>query len=140
MNISMISGNLGADPTMRSTQSGKKVANFNVAVRRRAPKDSNGNVPTDWISVTAWDSSAEFSEKYLKKGSRVLVSGRLQTDTYEKDGQKHSRTYLVADNIEFAGGKPEGGETKQETPTQQIAPPQKPAPKAAAVDDDDIPF
>ena len=133
MNISMVSGNLGADPVVRSTQSGKKVANFSVAVRRRAPKDSNGNVPKDWIAVTAWGNTAEFAEKYLKKGSKILVTGRLQTDSYEKDGVKRSRTLIVADNIEFAGGKADGG-------TQEAAPADEPTPTTDEVTDDDIPF
>ena len=136
MNSIIISGNLGQDPIIRSTQSGKKVANFSVAVRRRVAKDANGNVPTDWLNVTVWGNTAEFAEKYLRKGTRVLVEGRLQTDNYEKDGVKHTKTYIVGENVEFAGGKADNSAPAQTGAPAQAAPPQAPA----AVADDDIPF
>ena len=131
MNQVIITGNLGQDVTVRNTQTGKQVANFTLAVRRRGSNQQNPVV--DWVRVSAWDKTAEFASKYLRKGSRVLVEGRLQVDNYEKDGVKQSAVTVVANTIEFAGGKPADG---------SAAPAQAPAaaPQGDVVSDDDIPF
>ncbi|MCR5834096.1 MAG: single-stranded DNA-binding protein [Selenomonadaceae bacterium] len=103
MNKVFLSGNLTRDPEVRYTQSGKAYAKMGIAVRRPFTKDKDA---VDFFNLTAWDRTAEFCGKYLNKGSRVLVEGRLQNSSYEnKDGIKMTSTDIMVDNIEFAGSK-----------------------------------
>lgn len=99
MNRVFLSGNLTRDVEVRYTQSGKAFARMGIAVKRPFAKDA-----VDFFNLVAWEKTAEFCGKYFKKGSRVLVEGRLQTSGYEKDGVKHNSTDVLIDNIEFAGG------------------------------------
>ena len=102
MNKIFISGNLTRDPEVRYTQSGKAVARMGIAVKRIFSKENE----VDFFNLVAWEKTAEFCGKYLTKGSRVLVEGRLQTYSYEgKDGVKRSGVEIWIDNIEFAGSK-----------------------------------
>ena len=103
MNKVFLSGNLTRDPEVRYTQNGKAYAKMGIAVRRQFSKDKDA---VDFFNMTAWDKIAEFCGKYLLKGSRVLVEGRLQTSSYEnKDGVKVNSVDVIVDNIEFAGAK-----------------------------------
>ena len=102
MNKVFLSGNLTRDPEVRYTQSGKAFARMGIAVKRQFAKDA-----VDFFNLVAWEKTAEFCGKYFKKGSRVLVEGRLQTNSYEKDGVKHSSTEVLIENVEFAGSKPQ---------------------------------
>lgn len=107
MNKVIISGNLTRDPEVRYTQSGKAMARMGIAVQRRVSKNSDPNQPTaDFFNMTAWEKTAEFCGNYLKKGSRVIVEGRLQTYNYEgKDGSKRSGVDIMIENIEFGSSK-----------------------------------
>ena len=126
MNKIFISGNLTRDPEIRYTQSGKAVAKMGIAVNRPFSKEKE----VDFFNLTAWEKTAEFCGRYLTKGSRVLVEGRLQTYSYEgKDGVKRSGVDIWIDNIEFAGGKTE---KKSDEPKDEW--------DGAPVDDDDMPF
>lgn len=103
MNKVFLSGNLTRDPEVRYTQSGKAFTRMSIAINRRY-KDKEPTV--DFFNLTAWEKTAEFCGKYLRKGSRVLVEGRLQTSNYEnKDGVKVNSVEIVIDNIEFASSK-----------------------------------
>ena len=102
MNKVFLSGNLTRDPEIRYTQSGKAYARMGIAVNRPYSKEK----VTDFFNLTAWDKTAEFCGRYLHKGSRVLVEGRLQTNSYEnKDGVKVNAVDISIDNIEFADNK-----------------------------------
>jgi len=93
-----VMGNLGADPEMRYTPTGKAVTNFRVATTRRW-RDAEGHPQekTEWFRIVAWGSLAEVSNQYLQKGSPVYVAGRLDTHSYEAaDGQTRYVTDLVA--------------------------------------------
>jgi len=93
-----ILGNLGADPEMRYTPTGRAVTNFRVAVNRRW-RDSEGQPQekTEWFRIVTWGGLAELSNQYLQKGSPVYVAGRLDTRSYEAaDGQTRYMTELVA--------------------------------------------
>ena len=103
MNKIFISGNLTRDPEIRYTQSGKAVAKMGIAVNRPFSKEKE----VDFFNLTAWEKTAEFCGRYLTKGSRVLVEGRLQNNIYEKDGVKHYAEKIIVENVEFAGGKSE---------------------------------
>ena len=74
-------GRLAADPELRTTQTGKQVASFRMAVDRDMV-DANGHRPTDWLTFTAWGKTAEFVSKYFRKGSAAVVHSRCQTRQY----------------------------------------------------------
>lgn len=94
-------GRLAQDPEVRYTQSGKAVASFNLAVNRYGQKDA-----ADFIPIVAWEKLAEVIGNNLKKGSQVLVEGRMQVRSYEtQEGQKRYVTEVIAQNIEFMGSK-----------------------------------
>lgn len=116
MNKVILMGRLAADPEIKYTQTGKAVANFRLAVNRRLSKEGAGKQPTaDFFTIIAWQKLGEICGDYLNKGSQVLVEGRIQNSSYEKDGIKHYRTDIVATEIEFCGSKSNGksGNSKQ---------------------------
>lgn len=119
MNLVIIMGNLGKDPELRYTASGTAVANFSVAINSNYT-DASGEKKeqTTWVNVVAWKKTAEACSEYLKKGSKVLVQGRLQVRSWEKDGTKHWATEVVGEHVKFLDGK------KQESATepQEVAP------------------
>ena len=115
MNKVILTGNLTRDPEVRYTQSGKAVATFSLAVSRtwKKPGESQSQQLTDYINIVAWDKSADFCGKYLIKGSRILVEGRIQSRSYEaQDGSKRYVTEVVSENIEFAGARPQSGNSE----------------------------
>lgn len=95
-------GNLTRDPELRDTPAGQPVCNISLALNRSF-KDSTGQWQdaTDFIDVVMWSGLAERVNTYLHKGSRALVQGRLQSKTWEKDGQKHQRTEVLASDVTF---------------------------------------
>ncbi len=107
MNKVFLSGNLTRDPEVRYTQSGMAYAKMGIAVTRPYQSKTNEGQPTtDFFNLTAWNKTAEFCGRYLKKGSRVLVEGRIENNNYEdKNGVKHYSVDIRVDNIEFAGSK-----------------------------------
>ena len=98
MNKAVLIGRLTKDPEMRYTQSGTAALNFILAVNRNF-KNADGNYDADFIPVVAWKGLAETLGRYLKKGARVAVSGRIQTRSYDgQDGQRRYITEIAADN------------------------------------------
>lgn len=126
-------GRLAADPELRTTQTGKQVASFRMAVDRDMV-DANGHRPTDWLTFTAWGKTAEFVSKYFRKGSAAVVHSRCQTRQYEdKNGNNRTATEFVVQKIHFCGPKTEqrvddGGEAPppgyQQPPYQNQQPQQ----------------
>lgn len=106
MNKVILMGNLTRDPEIRYSQ-GKKpvaIARFSVAVNRRFSKD--GETETDFFNCTAFGKQAEFVEKYFKKGSRMLLIGRVQNDNYtNNNGEKVYSVQIIAEEIEFTERK-----------------------------------
>ena len=86
-------GRFAADPELRTTQTGKQVASFRMAVDRDMV-DANGHRPTDWLTFTAWGKTAEFVSKYFRKGSAAVVHSRCQTRQYE-DKNGNNRTAIL---------------------------------------------
>jgi len=124
MNIWMGSGNLGRDPELRSTASGTSVCDFSIAVQGR--KDD----PPTWFRVTAWEKQAEACAEYLKKGSKVLVTGDIRTDEYEdKEGNKRQKWWVNARQVEFLDRKP-----REDEPDERYSP------RESAADYSDLPF
>lgn len=116
LNKVMIMGNLGRDPEMRYTPSGKPVTSFSVAVSRSyvKPEGERAEV-TDWFNVVAWGRLAEICSQYLTKGSMVYVEGRLETRSWEgENGQKHYRTEVVANDVNIIDRK--GGRHDEPNP------------------------
>lgn len=111
----MLLGNLGADPELRFGQSAEQaVLKIRLATTERYfDKRSNEQKErTDWHDVVVFGKRGEGLQKILRKGSTILVEGRLSTRSYEKDGQKRYVTEVVANNIVLAGGKPGGSEQR----------------------------
>jgi single-strand DNA-binding protein len=79
-------GNVGRDPDIQQTKSGTKVAHFSIATNRRAPAGSEQEERTDWHRLTLWSKQAQFAEDYIRTGDRIYVEGRLEYDSYERDG------------------------------------------------------
>ena len=107
INKAFIYGNLARDPEMRALPSGMNVTTFAVATNRvYKDRDGNRQESTDYHNVAVFGRQAETVNQYLKKGSGAFVEGRLQTRSFEKDGQKHYRTEIIADRVQFG---PKGG-------------------------------
>lgn len=142
-------GRLGADPEVRYTASGAAVANFTLATNERwRDKDGNKKERSDFHRCTAWGKTAEVIGEHLRKGSQVLVEGRLQNRDWEdKEGNKRQTTEVMTDRVVFVGGRQDsdgagpsrpagdGGRQDSRTEHQRIFDGQ-----SAPVDDSDIPF
>ena len=102
----IIVGNITRDPELRSTASGTQVCGFSVAVNRNY-RDSSGEQKENvsFFDCSAWGKSGELIAQYAKKGSGILVSGRLEQRSWEdKEGQKRSRVEIVVEDFNFIGG------------------------------------
>ena len=134
VNKVILIGNLGQDPEMRETQGGTKVANMSIATSRKwRNKDGGEEEDTQWHRVQVWGRQAESCCKYLAKGRQAYVEGRLQTRKWEdKDGVTRWTTEVVAQQVQFLGGKGSGGGGNNPPPADEPPP---------GMDvDDDIPF
>lgn len=112
LNKAMIFGNLTRDPELKSLPSGMQVTSFSLATNRRyKDRDGNWQEAADYHNIVVFGRQAETSAQYLKKGSSAFVEGRLQTRSWDKDGQKQYRTEIVADRVQFGprGGGGDGG-------------------------------
>ncbi len=117
LNKVMIIGNLGRDPEMRYTPSGKPVTTFSVATSR-AWNTSEGEkrTETEWFNVVAWSSLAEICKQYLTKGQQVYIEGRLQTRHWDdQEGNKHTSVEIVANEMIILGERREAGESSSES-------------------------
>ena len=95
-------GNMTADPELKTTQSGISVCSFSIAINRRFANEGQQNV--DFINIVAWRNTAEFVNKYFKKGKPILVCGQLQTRTWnDNEGNKRYATEVIADEVSFVG-------------------------------------
>jgi single-strand DNA-binding protein len=153
VNQVILMGNLTRDPELRQTPNGQSVVSFSLALNR-SYKDASGDwkEATDYVDCVAWAALAERVAQYLSKGRRVLVQGRLQSRSWEQDGQKRSKLETLVNDVTFLdsrGGEDSSGPQDREEPAAT-----KPASKKKAekediviedIDDqpinlDDIPF
>lgn len=119
MNKVMILGNVGQAPEIRKTQTGRAVANFSVATTEAWGEGEDRQERTEWHQVVVWGKLAETCGQYLTKGRQVLVEARLQTRSYEdRDGHKRFVTEIVAQQVQFLGGRPEHGQAVPPAPPQ----------------------
>ncbi|HSX08007.1 MAG TPA: single-stranded DNA-binding protein [Candidatus Saccharimonadales bacterium] len=154
LNQVILMGNLTRDPELRQTPSGQQVCSFSLALNR-SYKDQSGEwqEATDYIDVVAWGPLGERVAQYLSKGRRALVQGRLQSRSWEQEGQKRSKVEVLASDVTFLDSRGEGGESHGGNggggASANSAPkPSKPANKDVVIEDigddpinlDDIPF
>jgi single-strand DNA-binding protein len=124
MNRVMLIGRLGKDPEFRYTPSGVAMAKFTLATNRR--KRNGEDQPPDWHRVTVWSKLAEICAQHLTKGKQVMIEGRIEYGSYDKDGVKHYTTDIIAENLEMLGRQ---GESESREP-----------PRPAGIQEEDIPF
>jgi len=103
-------GNLADDPVVRSTKTGKKVCNFPIAVNRAVKAEDGGRgEATDFHRIIAWEKLGETVARYLKKGRRIMIEGKLANGTYEdKEGKKRYTTDIVLETFYFMDSKTKG--------------------------------
>lgn len=130
MNKVILLGHLARDPELRYTNNGTPVATFTLAVNRTRTKEGAEQQP-DWINCVVWQKTAENCANYLRKGSKALVEGRIQTRSYEdNEGKKRFVMEVVGENVQFLSPKNQG-----EQPEEPFSP--KPP---INISDDDLPF
>lgn len=154
LNKVMLIGNVGKDPEVRyidnranQSANATKVAQFSVATTERY-KDRNGEQreTTDWHNIVAWRALADVAEKYVKKGTKVFIEGKLRTREYQdQSGQRRFVTEVVAERLETLGQRrDDGAERRQQSPADP-GPVYRPQPRQQQSDafsqpEDDLPF
>lgn len=152
INRVVISGNLTRDPELRATASGMPVLGFGVAVndRRRNQQTGEWEDYPNFIDCTMFGARAQSVSRFLSKGSKVAIEGKLRWSQWERDGQKRSKIEVIVDDIEFMSSRNDAGASYGAAPMGATMAPaaQAPAPAAmpaapvidASVYDEDIPF
>ncbi len=150
-----ISGNLTRDPELRATAGGTQVLSFGVAVndRRKNPQTGDWEDYPNFVDCTMFGTRAEAVSRYLSKGTKVAIEGKLRYSSWERDGQRRSKLEVIVDEIEFMsrgsqsgqGGYSQNGGNSYGSgyapaPAPQAAPAPVQAPPAVDVYDEDIPF
>ena len=122
LNRMMVIGNLGTDPEMRYTPSGRPVTRFRIAATRTYNSaDGERHQDTEWFTVVAWGQLAEVCNQYLTKGRRAYVDGRLHSDSWEgQDGQTRFSNEIVADRVLFLDRQPTGLSSTEERSSPAI--------------------
>jgi len=145
INKVILVGNLGRDPEIRSLENGVTVAKFPLATSETY-KNRNGEKveTTEWHNIVMWRGLAEIAEKYLKKGSRVYIEGKIRTRSYDdKDGNKKYITEIEADNmlmLDSRGDRTDAGNIPSYDPSVSAPPVSSSAPLPDSSIADDLPF
>ena len=108
MNKFIASGNVTKDPAITMSKNGKAIANFSIAVRQDFKTD--GEYKSDFFNCVAFGFTADYVGNYITKGNKVLICGRLQNESWEKDGVKHYATKVIVENCEGLTPKKKTGE------------------------------
>ena len=117
MNRVIISGNLGRKPEVRKANSGTAVCNFSIATNDRTKKGDEWVDDTQWHNIVVFGKQAENCERYLDKGSKVLVEGKIRTRSWEdKEGKPRKTTEIIAKNVEFLNKVENGASAPQSKP------------------------
>ena len=144
-----ISGNLTRDPELRSTANGTEVLTFGVAVNERVKDQQSGEWKDrpNFVDCVVFGNRAQGLSKYLAKGSKVAIDGRLRYSSWETDdGKKRSKLEVIAENVDFMSSRQQGGQPQQQTAAQQgqqpmpVAAVPPAAPQQQDVYQEDIPF
>ncbi|HET7674625.1 MAG TPA: single-stranded DNA-binding protein [Gammaproteobacteria bacterium] len=142
INKVILVGNLGQDPDVRYTSGGSCITKISIATSRQWKDKGTGQQQerTEWHRVVFFGRLAEVAAEYLRKGSPVYVEGRLETSTYEKEGQTHYSTAVIANEMQMLGGRGNGGESRS-APAADRPGGYNTQPQGEPEDsDDDIPF
>lgn len=137
-NTVILTGNIGQDPEVRNTEGGAKFARMSIATDD-SYKDKKGEKieQTDWHNLVCWGNTADIVEKYVSKGDRVSVSGKLKTRSWDdKDGNKRDSTEVVVDEV-LMHGKPSAKSQTSDSPNQSASQPQQ---SESENDAEDLPF
>lgn len=147
VNKVILIGNLGKDPEIRRLENGGVVANFSIATSESYIEKASGEKRevTDWHNIVVWRGLAEVTEKFLKKGMKVYVEGKLKTRSWQdKEGSTRYTTEVVADELTILTWLDDGNRpTAEQKPvysTQGTPPPMTPVNELLEDDDDDLPF
>lgn len=134
-----ISGNLTRDPELRATAGGTQVLSFGVAVNDRCRNAQTGEWEDypNFVDCTMFGNRAEAVGRFLAKGMKVAIEGKLRYNSWEKDGQKRSKLEVIVDEIEFMSSRPAAAPAAAVDGGQQYTVPEAPALEVA---DEDIPF
>ena len=146
MNKVILMGRLTRDPEVKYSQgdNATAIARFTLAVERRIKRDNEASA--DFINCVSFGRSAEFAEKYFRKGTKIVICGRIQTGSYtNKDGQKVYTTDIVIEEQDFAESKAtsqqnNSGSVQKNSNNRQSQKPQPDPDEFMSVDDDDLPF
>jgi single-strand DNA-binding protein len=113
LNKVLLIGHLGRDPEITATNSGKVVCKFSLAV------DGGGKDKTEWVNIQAWEKTAEICGKYLSKGSKAYIEGRLRNEQWEdKEVNKRSKTVVVANRVLLLDSKSSSPQAQRQTQNQ----------------------
>lgn len=143
VNKVIIIGNLGQDPDLKHASNGNPVCRLSVATTRtwKNKQTQEKQQETEWHRVTVWGQQAEHCSEYLSKGRQVYVEGYLRTSSYEKDGDKRFSTEIIAEQVQFLGGKPHGDSGEERSGHRESDKSRGKAKASKGYDeDDDIPF
>lgn len=142
INRVIISGNLTRDPELRQTASGLPVLGFGVAVNDRRKNQQTGEWEDypNFVDCTMFGTRAESVAKFLSKGSKVAIEGKLRWSQWERDGQKRSKIEVIIDELEFMSSRNDNA-SQNSSPSSGYSAPAPAAPAVnASVYDEDIPF
>lgn len=136
MNKVILIGNLTRDPELNTTNSGVSVCRFSLAVQRRFSSANEGGSNVDFFNIVVWRAQAENCHKFLKKGSKCAVVGRIQNSSYDaQDGTKRYTTDIIAEEVEFLSSRNADG-----TDTTSFPKADNGASDLQPIDDDSLPF
>ena len=124
VNKVILIGNVGNDPEVRYLDRGVAIANINLATTERGYIMQNGTqVPdrTEWHNLVLWRNLAEWSERFLRKGMKIYVEGKLQTRRWERDGQQRQRTEIIVENVQVLYRPPQTQNPQGEEPNEAPA-------------------
>lgn len=121
LNKVFLIGNLTKDPELRYTPQGTAVANITLAINRQWKQGEEVKKEVAFVPVVLWARTAEIANQYCIKGSPLMVEGRIQTRSWEKDGQKQYKTEVVAENIQLIGGNKKEGAPQVAKGDPQVA-------------------
>lgn len=140
LNRVIIAGNLVRDPELKFAGSGTAIGTGSICVNNRVKKGEEWVDEPCFVDFTFFGRSAEVLNEYCKKGSNILVDGRLKMEQWEKDGQKRSKICVIGENLQLLGGRPAAsndGPKQESRPTQQNSTARQAASVGAS---EDIPF
>lgn len=143
MNKVILVGRLTADPELRQTPSGVASCRFTVAIDRKFADKNTGEKQSDFITCVAWRQTAEFVSRYFNRGKMIALEGSLRTGKYQDKNHSdvtHYTTEVYVDNVEFVGGKSDGGNAPAQTQEAQEQPTNNKNEYTEILGDDETPF